>query len=220
MRYSAALFRRIRLATVLLAIAACGSTLSAQAARPGILRGQVTDISGGSVEGATVLLTTPTGQTLGRTTDAMGAFEIPELAPGNYNLAVTMAGFAPSEQGVQITAGQVQQLTISLTVATQAQEVTVEEVAPTVDASASNNAGAVVMAGTDLEALSDDPDQLQADLQALAGPSAGPNGGQIFIDGFTGGQLAAEVVHSRRFASIPTHFRRNSTAWDLAESKS
>ena len=119
----------------------------------------------------------------------MGAFEIPELAPGNYNLAVTMAGFAPSEQGVQITAGQVQQLTISLDVATQAQEVTVEEVAPTVDASASNNAGAVVMAGTDLEALSDDPDQLQADLQALAGPSAGPNGGQIFIDGFTGGQL-------------------------------
>ena len=27
------------------------------------------------------------------------------------------------------------------------------------------------------------------DLQALAGPSAGPNGGQIYIDGFTGGQL-------------------------------
>ena len=45
------------------------------------------------------------------------------------------------------------------------------------------------MQGTDLEALSDDPDQLQADLLALAGPSAGPNGGQIFIDGFTGGTL-------------------------------
>jgi hypothetical protein len=26
-------------------------------------------------------------------------------------------------------------------------------------------------------------------LQALAGPSAGPNGGEIYIDGFTGGQL-------------------------------
>src|SRR6185295_4722654 len=68
-------------------------------------------------------------------------------------------------------------------------EVTVSEVAPTVDASASNNAGAVVMSGTDLDALSDDPDQLQADLQALAGPAAGPNGGEIFIDGFSGGQL-------------------------------
>ena len=28
-----------------------------------------------------------------------------------------------------------------------------------------------------------------SDLQALAGPSAGPNGGQLYIDGFTGGQL-------------------------------
>ncbi len=40
-----------------------------------------------------------------------------------------------------------------------------------------------------MEALSDDPDELQSELQALAGPSAGPNGGQIYIDGFTGGQL-------------------------------
>ena len=30
-----------------------------------------------------------------------------------------------------------------------------------------------------MQALSDDPDDLAADLQALAGPSAGPNGGQI-----------------------------------------
>src|SRR5581483_11466868 len=32
-------------------------------------------------------------------------------------------------------------------------------------------------------------DELSSELQALAGPSAGPNGGQIYIDGFTGGQL-------------------------------
>jgi hypothetical protein len=30
---------------------------------------------------------------------------------------------------------------------------------------------------------------LQSELQALAGPSAGPNGGQIYVDGFTAGQL-------------------------------
>lgn len=30
---------------------------------------------------------------------------------------------------------------------------------------------------------------MQSELEALAGPSAGPNGGQIYIDGFTGGQL-------------------------------
>ena len=43
--------------------------------------------------------------------------------------------------------------------------------------------------GQRLDALSDDPDELSNELQALAGPSAGPNGGQIYIDGFTGGQL-------------------------------
>src|SRR5207253_6504004 len=52
-----------------------------------------------------------------------------------------------------------------------------------------NNASSVVISGKDLDALSDDPDELQSELQALAGPSAGPNGGQIYIDGFTGGQL-------------------------------
>ena len=51
------------------------------------------------------------------------------------------------------------------------------------------NAGALVLSGKDLDTLSDDPDQLADDLQALAGPSAGPNGGQIYIDGFTGGRL-------------------------------
>ena len=37
--------------------------------------------------------------------------------------------------------------------------------------------------------MPDDPDDLQADLEALAGPGAGPNGAQFFIDGFSGGQL-------------------------------
>jgi len=48
---------------------------------------------------------------------------------------------------------------------------------------------AVVLKGKDLDALSDDPDELENQLQALAGPAAGPNGGQIYIDGFTGGQI-------------------------------
>ena len=52
-----------------------------------------------------------------------------------------------------------------------------------------DNASAVVIKGDDLQALSDDPDELQTELEALAGPSAGPSGGEIYIDGFTGGQL-------------------------------
>ena len=52
-----------------------------------------------------------------------------------------------------------------------------------------NNASSLVISGKELDSLSDDPDELQSELSELAGPSAGPNGGQIYIDGFTGGQL-------------------------------
>ncbi len=67
-----------------------------------------------------------------------------------------------------------------------------ENAGPAVSVDPSQNAGALVLRGADLQALSDDPDDLQADLQALAGPSAGPSGGQIYIDGFTGGTLPSK----------------------------
>ncbi len=50
-------------------------------------------------------------------------------------------------------------------------------------------AGAIVLRDKDIEALPDDPEELAAALQALAGPGAGPSGGEIFIDGFSGGRL-------------------------------
>jgi len=177
---------------LLVFLSAPAATLRAQnpQVRPGTLRGQVIDPSGASVPNASVKLTNPNAEISTRTTDANGAFEIANLQPGNYNLAVSVTGFATKEQTLQITAGQILQLAVSLDVATQQQEITVAEVAPTVDTSPSNNAGAVEMSGNDLQALSDDPDQLQADLQALAG-SGGPDGtqAQIFIDGFSGGTL-------------------------------
>ncbi len=69
------------------------------------------------------------------------------------------------------------------------QNVEVQEETPTVDVSPQNSAGTLVLKGQDLDALSDDPDELASELQALAGPSAGPNGGQIYVDGFTAGEL-------------------------------
>jgi hypothetical protein len=56
-----------------------------------------------------------------------------------------------------------------------------------------------VIKGEDLQALSDDPDELQSELEALAGPAAGPNGGQIYVDGFTAGQLPpkADILEIR-----------------------
>ncbi len=83
----------------------------------------------------------------------------------------------------------VQSVNLELHVASTAAEVTVNaNVGPAVSTNASSNASATVITGNDLESLADDPDDLQADLEALAGP-AGPDGAEIFIDGFSGGQL-------------------------------
>ena len=94
---------------------------------------------------------------------------------------------------IDLTTSPTVTLNLQLQVAAEKQEVTVQEnPGPQVSVDPSQNAGALVLRGADLQALSDDPDDLQADLQALAGPSAGPSGGQIYIDGFTGGTLPSK----------------------------
>jgi len=102
-------------------------------------------------------------------------------------------GFALFDQpGVAIAAGQLTRLNIAMSIAMEKERVEVNATSTQLDVSPANNANAIVLQAKDLEALSDDPDDLQADLQALAGPSAGPSGGQIYIDGFTGGTLPSK----------------------------
>ncbi|HEY2459482.1 MAG TPA: carboxypeptidase regulatory-like domain-containing protein [Candidatus Acidoferrum sp.] len=157
----------------------------------GNLRGLVTDPSGSAVGNATVIISTATGSATNGTTTSDGVYLIKGLAPGIYGVKVVAQGFNMFEgANLKIVAGQTQTLNVKLTIETQEQKVTVtDKSGAALDVDPAANAGAIVMQGKDLEALSDDPDDLQADLQALAGPSAGPNGGQIYIDGFTGGQL-------------------------------
>ncbi len=174
---------------ILLILAAGPRTTNAQTGL-GALHGQVLDPSGGAVVGASVVLITPTGDTLLATTDQQGVFDRKGLAPGKYSLQVIAKGFAIfKNDDVEITADKVQQLKVTLEIEQQQEKVVVSDEAPTVDVNPANNAGAIIISGKELEALPDDPDELQSDLTALAGPSAGPNGGQFYIDGFTAGQL-------------------------------
>jgi len=76
-----------------------------------------------------------------------------------------------------------------MAIKTEEETVTVSDDSSGISADASSSVGAIVLKGSDLDALSDDPDELQNELDALAGPSAGPNGGQLYVDGFTGGSL-------------------------------
>lgn len=179
--------RKLRIVCV---VALMLAAASAAQVPTGQLRGQVTDPSGAALVGATVLLTTPSGAAMDTTTNKEGVYEFKDLPPGKYDVKAVAQGFAMfTKSGVVITAGQVARVNVSLELEVQQEKVVVNSTTTQVDVNPANNANTIVMQGKDLEALSDDPDELQSELQALAGPSAGPNGGQIYIDGFTAGQL-------------------------------
>lgn len=186
-------FRRFRFAflslCLLLSVFSVVGNLAAQAPTGG-LNGVVTDPSGGVIAKAAVRLTNSSGASLDTTTNRDGFYEFKGLALGTFTLRAVAKGFAIfTQENIQILPGKIQQLNIGLVIQVEEEKVEVTDSSTKVDVDPSNNAGAVVMKGKDLEALSDDPDELQSELQALAGPSAGPNGGQIYIDGFTAGQL-------------------------------
>ncbi|MGB2679678.1 MAG: carboxypeptidase-like regulatory domain-containing protein [Candidatus Acidiferrum sp.] len=154
------------------------------------IHGQVTDPSGGAVVGATVLLTTPSGGSMDTVTNKEGFYEFKDLAPGSYEIKAVAKGFALFDKSdIALAADQSLRVNIPLTLEVQQEKVLVNDSTTQVDVNPSNNANTIVLQGKDLEALSDDPDELESELQALAGPSAGPNGGQMYIDGFTAGQL-------------------------------
>jgi uncharacterized membrane protein YgcG len=170
---------------VLLGLSLC----LAQAQGTTSIRGQVTDELGGVIVGATVTLVDASGAEKTATTSDEGVYVFSGIAPGKYTVRMSQAGFAPFENGeVSIVAGQRAQLDIKLSVTIEEQKVNVAD-ERSLSTDSENNANAIVLKGRDLDVLPDDPDDLAAALTALAGPSAGPNGGQIYIDGFTGGRM-------------------------------
>ena len=155
----------------------------------GTVKGSLSDDSGAVIPAATVTLVGG-GNTKTAQSQADGSFTFVGVAPGQYTVNVTFPGFAPFSKPVAVTGGGTVQVPVQLVVSAEKQEVTVAEHAgTTISVEPDNNATALVIKGEDLMALPDDPDDLSDALQALAGPGAGPNGGQIYIDGFTGGQL-------------------------------
>ena len=167
---------------------------AAQQVVTGALLGRVTDPSGAAIPGITVVLSSASKAPAFRQTTQTGrdgGFEIKGLPPGAYLLKVDAKGFQPfANRSVAIAAGQIQTLDVRLTIAANQQKVEVTaDPGSQLSVSPENNGGAIVLSGKDLDQFSDDPDQLTSDLTALAGPAMGSDGSQMYIDGFTAGQL-------------------------------
>ncbi len=153
------------------------------------LAGRVSDESGAIVQAATVTLS-DSRNAQKAVSRADGSYSFSRLTPGDYTISASAPQMAlPKPVKLSLRPGT-NSFDVQLKVVASAQQVTVQENSgPAVSTEASNNASAMVIRGDDLQALSDDPEDLAADLQALAGPSAGPSGGSVFVDGFSGGQL-------------------------------
>src|SRR5580692_1681536 len=180
-----------RICFLLLAAALTIFTAPAQQTT-GTIKGTMLDDSGASVPAANVTLTGPGSAKTVKTaqTQADGSYTFTGLVPGQYTMGVVYPGFATISKPVTVVAGQTATVTAQLSVQAEKQTIEVKgESTVTVSVEPDNNATALVIKGEDLAALPDDPDDLADALQALAGPGAGPNGGQIYIDGFSGGQL-------------------------------
>src|SRR2546428_1184690 len=166
---------------------------SSALAQTGSLRGQVTDQNGGGVPGAKVTVNGPSGLVKTTNADKSGSYSFAGLPAGDYEVQASAPNLELAEPVKVSLKGGSQTLDLQLKVILAPEKVTVEETgAPSVSTDANSNASAQVLRGNDLDALPDSPEDLQAALAALAGPSAGPSGGQIFIDGFSGGQLPSK----------------------------
>jgi hypothetical protein len=181
------------------------SVAAGYAQQLGTLRGQVTDEFGGALVGATVTAVNQSGVEKSTVTNDEGNYVIGGLAPGAYTVRAVANGFAINETAdVQITAARREPLDFKLSVTIEEQKVTVSGDQRNISTDSESNANAIVLRGKDLDALPDDPDDLAAALSALAGPSVGPNGGQIYIDGFTGGRLPPkEAIREVRVSQNP-----------------
>jgi len=182
---------------------AIGQCLFGQQA--GSVEGSVKDQTGGVLNGAAVTLTDSAGHSTTSKTRTDGGYTFRGVSPGTYSVSATYPGLAQAGAALVTVASGRATANVVMNVESQKQELNVtESAANQVSTEPANNASALVLRQEDLDALPDDPDDLQADLQALAGPSAGPGGSQIFVDGFTGGRLPPkESIREIRINSNP-----------------
>ncbi|HET9696805.1 MAG TPA: carboxypeptidase-like regulatory domain-containing protein [Terriglobales bacterium] len=123
--------RWLRTAVVVVTFALLVSVASAQSDK-GTLSGTVLDPSGAVVPNATVTATgTQTGAVYTAVTTSSGAYRIPNISVGTYNVKVVSSGFKTAEStGVVIQVNTVASLDISLTIGTATDVTTVSADAP------------------------------------------------------------------------------------------
>ncbi|HVB40942.1 MAG TPA: TonB-dependent receptor [Terriglobales bacterium] len=154
--------------------------LWAQSTNSGTIQGTVLDPSGAAIAGATVVLSNPLRQfTRTVTTNAAGAFDIPNVPFDSYSLVAQAPRFAPVLRSISMQSTVPTRLELKLSLATSSTTVSVEAAgatAPTVTSTAQTN----VDRNTITELPASTPGNGLADLITLTSPSVAADSNGMF----------------------------------------
>src|SRR6202167_3286085 len=160
-------FHRLILASLLFVTLAL--RVSAQGETTSAIVGQVTDVSGAAIPGATVTIANrETGLKRGAKTDGEGRFNFPQLLPGAYSVGAEADGFDPQQIDNVISGlGQEQTVNMTLKVARSQQTVEVSGEAPLINPGNANTS--TTLDAPALENLPNPGGDLTYPLQFAAG---------------------------------------------------
>ena len=173
---------------LLLLVLLCGGVAAtiaspafAQATQQAELRVTVIDQTGASIPLARVRVTPAAGASIEAVVNERGQATLSALPVGNVQLHVEADGFAPVDRMLALRRGSSNQ-TITLPIAGLQEEIVVSDAAAD---DARGNALTTTLEEDEIAELSDDPDELQAQLEAMTGGA-----GAVFqVNGFRGGRL-------------------------------
>lgn len=182
------LFRSVRCTglRLLLALLACWLAWATACAQqtPAAIGGQIADPSGALVPGARVILDSPHHPERAVLSGQLGDFLFTSLPAGTYSLTVQANGFRDQQRNITLKPGQNRTLVIRLAIEMDRQRIAIT--GQQLDSAPDHSLGAIILRGSDLDALPSNSRDLQQLLSAMAGS---PSGAQFFIDGYTADHL-------------------------------
>ena len=149
------------------------------------LSGQITDQTGAAIPHATVRLEGNRARP-SEIADELGRYRFDRLLPGSYSLTASARGYIlPEPRRLELAASKNLTVNLVLRVSFPRQEVAVDTEANRTGLDLDTAVGTQILRGQELDELPDDPDELRAYLQALAGPGAAG----VMVDGFSDGEI-------------------------------
>ncbi|HET7696813.1 MAG TPA: carboxypeptidase regulatory-like domain-containing protein [Vicinamibacterales bacterium] len=186
----------------LAAFAAGAAPAAAQARQTGTLRIVVKDPSGAVIPNATVVVKgadAATRDVLIRelTSDGQGVASAVDMAPGRYTVTASFPGFeSHTLSDVRVRAGD-NRRELTLPIEKVAESVAVGQDPRAAASDPKSERFGNVLSREQIEALPDDPDEMEQVLKQMAGPGA-----TLRMDGFRGGKLPPKAqIRSIRFST-------------------